>query len=163
ISWSELQHGYSSRRIDPAQRGAIAALLQAHRARTSQWYGVAEVIGGDGMGAALWPLLRDVEASGVPLVTGHQGRVPVHLRSEPIDLALDLTRDTDGQLRLHPVLDLPGASSPVLLGNPGHGLMAQERTELHLAALRRPLTPALTNLISTGELVIPAPDADRFL
>src|SRR5690606_6182501 len=43
ISWSELQHGYPSRRIDPAQRGAMAALLQAHRARTSQWYGIAEV------------------------------------------------------------------------------------------------------------------------
>ncbi|AXH95446.1 DEAD/DEAH box helicase [Ornithinimicrobium avium] len=164
-SWSDLQHGYS--RVHPGHRTALAAILQAYRyrAQISQWQTVGEWIDSDTLGSGLWALLADVERAGVALVTGHQGSAPVTLLDSPVELALDLTRDDAGDITLAPVVDLPGASEgPVLLGRPGHGLLAKDGTGLLLAPLSRPLTASLTALIGTaGALRVPAADTGRFL
>ncbi|QDO89475.1 DEAD/DEAH box helicase [Ornithinimicrobium ciconiae] len=163
LSWPDLQYADHGRRNDPRQRSALVALMRAHQARAPQWQRLAETIGADALGPALWPLLRDVERSGVALVTGYQGKERVHLRSEPVEFVLDVTRGAGGQLLVRPVVDLPGAAGLELLGNPAHGLVAKERAELHLAALARPLTPAITTLLNARELAIPEADAERFL
>ncbi|WP_256842128.1 DEAD/DEAH box helicase [Ornithinimicrobium cryptoxanthini] len=163
FSWSDLQHPDHGRRNDPRQRSALTALLRAHQARAPQWHRLADTIGADALGPALWPLLRDVEQSGVALVTGYQGKERVHLRPSPVEFVLDVTRSAGGQLLVRPVVDLPGADGLELLGTPAHGLVAKERAELHLAALTRPLTPALTRLLHARELAVPEVDAERFL
>ncbi|MCK0114051.1 DEAD/DEAH box helicase [Ornithinimicrobium sp. F0845] len=161
VSWSDVQSTYGDRQWGAAQRSALAALLNATRTRTGYWYTLTDTIEGGSLGPALWPMLREVEQAGVPLVTGYQGKERVHLRAEPVELALDLTRTADGALALQTVLGLPG--EPAILGDPGHGLVSTVRGELHLAALAKPLTPALTRLFSGTAPTIPESDTDRFL
>jgi len=161
ISWSDMAHAHTGR-WDPRQRGAVAAMLNSSRVRASQWYSVADTLDAAAIGPTLWSLLREAQQAGVALVTGHQGREAVHLRPEPVNLSLDLTRGPDGGLLLQAPIDLPG-SEQGLLGNPAHGLLSKERGALHLAALAKPLTPALTRLIGGTAPTIPEADIDRFL
>ena len=165
IAWSDLHYAYSARPMDPAQRNALAAILALHRTNSSQWHQVGDTITSETLGSDLWRLLREAAEADIALVTGHQGSSDVHLLPEPVELVLDLTRDGDGAIVLHPSVDMPGVTEvPVLLGNPGHGLLASGGRDLWLAALTQPLTPALTGLLGTpGGLRIPQQDSARFL
>ncbi|WP_256839892.1 DEAD/DEAH box helicase [Ornithinimicrobium faecis] len=162
ITWSDLQLDHPYDRKVAAHRQALRAIVNAHRVHSRYWT-ADETIEAAALGPDLWRLLRAAEAAGVALVTGHRGQEPVHLLPQAVDLVLDLTRIDDDQLLLRPHVGLPESSSLALLGNPGHGLITLPPSELHLAELTRPLTPALTNLLVTGELTIPQADADRFV
>ncbi|USQ79098.1 DEAD/DEAH box helicase [Ornithinimicrobium faecis] len=162
ITWSDLQFEFTQRGHNPAHRKALTALLNAYRVRSRYW-SAEDTIDAATLGPDVWRLLREAQHAGVALITGHKGKQTVELLPEPVDLGLDLTRADDGELVLRPHVDFPRSTPFEVLGNPGHGLFLRPPDELRLAELAQPLTPALTNLLATGELTIPPADADRFI
>ena len=163
ISWADLHRGYASARTDDRHRAALAAVVQAQAARSPHWYHPGEWVEATALGPAVWPLLRDAAHAGVALVTG-RGRRSVRL-ADPVELSLDLTRDSDAAITLAPVVDLPGTTAPPqLVGDPGHGLAAGDEHGMVLAPLTRPLSKAVTTLLGqAGRLRVPAADSERFL
>ena len=182
ISWSDLQYsGFYGRHLAPAHRDALAAFLHAYRARTPYYYSIPQWIEVNAIGPSLWTLLDEALAAGVTLVTGLRGQSPVHRLEEPATIALDLTRDGEGNLIGRTRLSLPDVGDDLphgeraegaprgpdgtayVIGDPGHGIFIAEPGALWLIPLRRPLTEAVAGLIADrGPLSIPASDEARF-
>ncbi|MEE6296134.1 DEAD/DEAH box helicase [Georgenia wangjunii] len=166
VSWRSLEFDYS-RRYSVRQREALDDLAQTHRGRSHYYYGDAEVEL-DNFGPELWPLLREVVASGVTLVPHKTlgGTVTVAVR--PAEVALDLTQpDPEADAVLAPSITLDGAvlrGRVALVGEPAHGLVAYGAKEgLVLAALSAPVSPQVAELLAGDRLRIPPDDVDRFV
>ncbi len=111
-------------------------------------------------GPGVWPALREALEAGVALVGGG-GLLEVTLADDPVDVALDVARDTaveEGQFLVQPqvvtrdgrrwsrgeVVPLPGARGVALLSG---GDERGPATRLLLAPLARRLEPALWRLL----------------
>lgn len=165
ISWSDVQYPSHWRRIDPAHREALAAILTAARIRSPSYYAAGQWVSADIVGAGIWSLLDDAVAAGVVLVTGPKGNHSVHVSPEPATMVLDVSRAPSGDILVRPTLRVPGVvGAPIRLGHPAHGVFVRTSDGLALARLAKPLTPPLANLVdSVDTLTVPAQDASRFL
>ncbi|MCW2623103.1 MAG: hypothetical protein JWL64_2705, partial [Frankiales bacterium] len=168
VSWVELEHGYGTVRVRPNQREAVRALLGAVRARQPAYistYGTVHVHLDD-LGPAALTLLAEVDAAGVPLLSGKADQA-VELAKGLASPVADVTRTSAGvevttAVRLDGEPDgLPGA--PVLVGSPAHSLFIDAPDRLLIARFDRPLDPATQRLLTAGAVQIPAPDVLRFL
>ncbi|WP_127125138.1 DEAD/DEAH box helicase [Georgenia sp. SYP-B2076] len=171
VSWRDLAFRWALHNRVERHREALHALHQAHRPSASAYSDNPVFL--DEFGTALWPLLRAVADAGVPLVPARGAAGPVVVADAPATVALELTRDDDGDLTVVPVADLPGLA-PVhvggggasLVGRPAHGVVLDSgdpAVGLVLAPLARPLTPKAAGLVVAGELDVPAADVERFL
>ncbi len=166
ISWSDVHYPHSWRRINPAHREALAAILTTERVRSRSYYfNAGQWVSADTVGPALWALLEDAVTAGVTLVTGPKGGQTVQVSSEPAEPVLDLTRTGSGDILVSPSLRVPGVpGTPDLVGDPPHGVVVKIQGGLVLARLAKPFTAPLAHLIkSVDPLTIPAQDTSRFL
>ena len=167
ISWHDLEYGARAGRADPAQRAAIRAFQLAERALSTHYYSSysSQTLDPGELGPTLWRLLDDAIAAGVAIVTGQRGQLPVHVTTEPLDPQLDLSRTPDGDVLVVADVAVPGTDGPLqFIGSPPHGGFVQTGAGLTLARFASPLSPALADLVRRhGEIIIPAPDVDRFL
>ena len=181
VSWRDIEQQYGYPKITRQARDALLPIVSGFRANVSSYmYGYGDVaIHLDDLGPVVWHLLREVERSGVPLLSSRDG-TPVEL-SEPAEPVLDLVRATplasaknsgghsssdDLVARAHIRLS-DGTSGPVgeltLVGDPVHGVVLDLSGRLVLAPLSPPLDASTAALMRGGGLRVPADDIPRFM
>ena len=129
---------------------------------------------------ALWELLAEAQADGLPLVTATGSQLAVTVSTQPAEVELDIHRAADG-LVLTPILTLAGARLNRhrfgFIGEPGHGLFTwgpgegqnpgtpgSSDLQLTLAPLAHPVSPQLRALaLAPTDLVVPVADEPAFL
>lgn len=164
IGWHDLEYSHVARAARADHREALKAIAAWQRSRTSYAYTTPQTIDAGRLGPHLWRLLDDAIAAGVQIVTGDRGQLPVRVATDPVEVMLDLSRASKGDLTVRAVIPLaPPGSSTALLGEPVHGVFAHGRDGLVLGRFPRPLAPALTTLIRGHDVLVPAADVDRFL
>ncbi|HMR49977.1 MAG TPA: DEAD/DEAH box helicase [Arachnia sp.] len=163
-SWDDI--AYRARDLEPSQRRALHALLDARR--QAQSFRV-DALPLNETRAEFWQLLRQAVDRGVTLLPGSG----VNRASLPQPLLLDETLEPelmvlsapDG-LRLAPSIRLPQGRHPVrrgnLVGQPSHGVVLHTGEHLLLAPLSRPLTQEEHRLFTGGEVTVPADDVGLF-
>lgn len=171
ITWRDVSYSWRAHDYVTAHREALHLLHKAHPSSAPYSYGDSPVYL-DEFGPALWPLLRGAVDAGVPFVPAKASAGAVALADGPATIALNLSRDSQGDVSATAVVDVPGAddgaTSVTLLGKPAHGTVlhytgASSPLGLVLAPLERPLSGKASGIVAAGELRVPAADVDRFL
>ncbi|MDP9445396.1 MAG: DEAD/DEAH box helicase [Actinomycetota bacterium] len=172
VGWQQLRFDYGEPAYDEEQRSVLRELLMASRAAARSPYGTeGDTLYLDDVGRSLWRLLQLALDAGVAFVPARRGDGPVTLSAAPAALALDLRSDhaagqpaTTLARRITLDGDVLDPAAVDLVGAPPHGVAVHSEAGLVLAALERPVQPAVDRLIRAGLPVqIPAPDLDRFL
>ena len=164
-TWDDI--AYRARDLDPAQRQALHALVDARR-QTHRTFRV-DALPLNETRAEVWQLLRQATERGVALLPGTGlNRAPLPpptLLDEPLEPEMMVLSDTGG-LRLAPAVRLPHGRPPVrrtdLIGHPAHGIVLHAGDRLLLAPLTRPLTAEEHRLFGNGSLTVPTGDVPLF-
>ncbi|MEB0000826.1 DEAD/DEAH box helicase [Cryobacterium sp. RTS3] len=159
-----------------AQRRVLSALYALHLAGRPYYGSATQWIQLDDFpDRALWGLLEEATAAGIPLISTSGAQDPVHIHERPASLELDIRRTTAG-LALTPavVLDerrLPGGRFG-FTGDPAHGIYTWQDApagdptggRLTLAPLAVEVSRELRNLAVTGQSIdVPTDDEADFL
>lgn len=166
-SWQTISAPGTSRPPEQAER-ALRSMLNWSKARTNTSYGYnrdARSISLRDKDDSFWRVLEPVVEAGVPLVCGKRGTVELH--AEPLEVALDITRDARG-LQIAARIDGPGedaltlGSSPFALWRLDDNPDDPAAPVLHLWRLaERPDLLART-LLSDGPIEVPPRDVAEF-
>ena len=167
--WNDVPTLQHSGRHDREQVAVLAAIRQL-RAVAAYYARAADGVDLADLGASVWPLLRQAQELGLPLVT-----VPplheVHLLD---GAALDLdVRETDDATQVEAVLrghPRPPGSRLRVMGEPGHGVLLLEPVEAgkgrwtaHVGPLAGAVDPVVRRLVDRAEPVqVPAEARERF-
>src|SRR5690625_2972367 len=150
-----------------ARLAALTALYHLHEAADPYAYGATTWIDLAGLdNPALWPVLEQITAAGVHLITAGDYR-PVTLETQPGSATIAIREDGAGNLQInaesaHPRSPESGQGL-ILLGDPPHGLAWADETGVHLAPLDRPATPAWVSLRGArAPVTVPAADRPGF-
>lgn len=161
-SWTELLSPYPDTDWEPRQLVLLQQLarLAGPSQATATWLTLGE------LGPLVWPLLRRLQAVGLPFLPG-EGLRAVDLAPDPGRIWLESTTLEDGALRL--TADgslgvLPEGGRRLLLGSPAHGVAElAPGGRLRLTQLEETPPEALRSfLTSRAELLIPVEDIPRF-
>ena len=180
LAWNELDwqvhraelradHVALARELHAAQR------VRGIRASSYYSYGADRAIDLGDCGAQLWSILEDAQRIGVSIIHAGKGLgdVPPPRHGE---IAIDVTRQADGDARVAPILRIDGEDVEVLrpalfLGADGHGLVCSDagdgadisRWHLRLVRLKRPASAPLQRMLLDGDPVtIAAAELPRF-
>jgi superfamily II DNA or RNA helicase len=168
VKWFELAAGYGG--YGRSQRHALL-LRQLALAHRSSGYQRGELTL-DGFDHHLWRHLRRAVNAGIELVPARKSMGQVTLSRTPAVVTLDVRRQSEGRgAVLEPVVVHGGRQLPLssvtLVGDPAHGLFAeQERpdgAELLLVPIDPPLTDVQQRLVDQGRLEIPEDELDAFI
>jgi superfamily II DNA or RNA helicase len=171
LSWGKLDSYEFHGGYEPLHLRLLRELhaLQRSQASHSYYYyahndeRLIELSAGDS--ARLWPLLDEADAAGLRMV--HAGsRRPVERHGEA-EFCLDVTTDTDGALRIAPVIRVDGAGKKVLtfIGMRAHGVVCQDEdeAEFKLIRLKRAVPVQLQDQVLSGQhLTVPAAEQASF-
>jgi superfamily II DNA or RNA helicase len=170
VSWHHLRYDYGYSPFNAEHRTSLRAFLGGHVSGSQYRYGTSEdLVFLDEFGPSLWPLLEQLVAGGVHLVTAKASQGAVTLAHAPAVATLDLTRDDDrSTATLVPRVSLEGVPLPAdavdYLGSPPHGVVVRTASGLLLAGFERPVDKSVAHLLLGNEaLHIPSADLDRFL
>ncbi|GMA33248.1 DEAD/DEAH box helicase [Litorihabitans aurantiacus] len=165
---------------DPAQLEALTALVRLHQASDTYAYGVPTWLALQAVPSrALWPVLRDVVASGVQLLepdgehaalSDDTASAAVTVTSAepdapPMSDASDTSDASDASdLEVLATIDHPVTlTETLLLGRPVHGLVGRDpHGTLTLVPLEAPATRAWIDLRRAGAVRVPAAERPLF-
>lgn len=176
LNWTNLSYARGS--FNPAHQKVLSALYALYSAGQGYYVHIDQWMHLDAFGnRALWELLNEAQASGLPLISSARAQTPVTLSSRPATVAIDIARGADG-LSLAPALDLFDAESASasfgFIGEPAHGVFSWTNadsdaadataSQLTLAPLAHKVDTPLRRLLSTPEAItIPGADESAFL
>ncbi|WP_298746138.1 DEAD/DEAH box helicase [uncultured Serinicoccus sp.] len=169
VSWDDLTNRWSPTEVDPEHRALLGQLAALGKSSGfGYFYASAKELPLGAIGAVAWPVLRQVQEAGIPLVAG-QGVAGVELGEGSAAIGLDLVRGDDGALTLAPEVAVDGAPPTggrrFLVGRPAHGLgWVDTDDRLTLWPLRAAVPEPLAGLLEGGtSLEVPADQVGRFL
>src|SRR5665647_1847789 len=169
LTWDNLAYARGS--FNPAQLKILHALYALHAAGqryyayTEQWIHVDAFDN-----RALWEVLEEARAAGLPLISSGAAQDPVLLSPTPAALQLDIRREPDG-LALTPAVILNDRRLKPrtfgFIGDPARGIFTWDgpsgAVRLTLAPLTAPIGAEMHALATAGPLDIPSADEDAFL
>lgn len=175
-SWREMNESYRRNRLRQDQVDILRELLNLFKLQgganryTYSYYGYSlpSQLDLDVLGSGVWPIVRRATTAGVALLLGQENE-PVSLRSRPLLLAADLTRQEE-ELRLRPTLFEPPSTvvNPhefSLVGQAAHAALLKVDSGWVLSPVEQ-AAPQLVQLCGRGSgpesLSIPAQDEGRF-
>ncbi len=175
VSWQDLESNYSYsygrsfsvKSLDQAQLVALRTISAA--TGLPRYHSNPAQISVAQFGPMLWLGLQQAVDSGVVLLFGADHLGSVEIDSEPAHLAVDVTADGDGSVRLstallHHEAPLPlGQPGVEFIGLPAHGVAVAGPARLRLIPLARPLDQAKIRLATGNQLVIPPQEVNDFL
>lgn len=166
-SWRDLYYATGSSEFEPRQVAALRALWNASPRHS--YYPDTGPMSLARFGSELWIHLRNVAESGVTMLDG-SGHGEVDLVDEPARVAVDLTTQPDGAVRLATTLLVRGESAGAgvasvgFLGTPPHGVFAAaDSGALVLARLEQTLSPAMLRMLHGPPLRVPAGEVEELL
>ncbi|HEX5533966.1 MAG TPA: DEAD/DEAH box helicase [Actinomycetales bacterium] len=168
VKWVELAAGYGGYGRSRRHALLLRQLALAHR---SSGYQRGE-LNLDGFDQDFWRHLRRAVNAGVELVPARKWIGTVTLSRAPAVVTLAVSRQPDARgAVLEPVVVHGGRQLPLsavtLIGDPAHGLFAEDErpdgAELLLVPLDPPLTDVQQRLVDQGRLEIPQDELDAFV
>ncbi len=169
VSWNEVDRGYGSVKIEPAQRDVIRAFLLSYRASQPSYvsiYGEPQVHLDD-LGPRCWRLLEDARQTGFAFIDSLSR--PVDTASAPASVFLDARQATpDEPLELSVAVRVPGDTAwaqgdMIFVGTPPHGAYVDGSDRLTLVPFLRPMDASTSRLLAGGTLRVPAGEIPTFL
>ena len=169
LTWSSLPYQLNRLAVDPDQHAWFGQFSALHRSVVATYVpGDSEWLHLDDFASPLlWPLLAEARRLGVAFVTGK--RATDVTIADGARVALDVTRDDDGSLRLVAGVAVDGGEGPAAVtGVVGdHGVWTAETSpalRVTLAPTASPLGVDERRLLTvTPEIVVPADETDEFL
>jgi len=174
ITWDNLSYLPGS--YDPAHRKILSAIYALYAAGSRYYTYTDQWIHLDGFAnKALWELLGEAQASGLPLVRANAGQGTVELSTAEAALELDISRTSDG-LTLTPLITLDSRNLKHkefgFIGEPAHGIFTWSNaldldddnlTSLTLAPLGHRVSAEMRAVATAAEpLRIPVADEPAF-
>ncbi len=165
VSWSTVS--YAGRHVEHDQRRVLGELL-AVASSGGYVYGGYTMELASIRSRAIWDLLDEACALGLPLVEAGKAARSVILHREPARVVTDARRER-GAIVLRTALavgdERPDASAMLLIGERAHGVAwwQPDGTGLQLARLAAPLDAPVRGLVRRGPVRIPRRDEARFL
>ncbi|HET6699214.1 MAG TPA: DEAD/DEAH box helicase [Nocardioidaceae bacterium] len=169
ISWQQVPYAAHYSRTPqhpPRQLEVLAELLTAFRSASGGGYFGSEThLPLGAFGSGLWPLLRRVQETGMPLLAD-KGLGGLAVSAEPVTVQLDVNASAEGDAHLR--LGVPyddqwfGPGEMELLGTSGHGvalwLEGKRGWEVTLAPLTAPVAGQVRRLLLRPELLVVPPE-----
>jgi len=174
ITWDNISYLPGS--YAPAHRKILSAIYALYTAGSRYYTYTDQWIHLDGFAnRALWELLSEAQAGGLPLVSANAGQGPVELSTAQAALELDITRTPEG-LTLTPLIALDSRHLKHkefgFIGEPAHGIFTwsnapdlddDDVTSLTLAPLGHRVSAEMRALATAAEpLHIPLGDEPAF-
>ncbi|GAB3127113.1 DEAD/DEAH box helicase [Glaciibacter psychrotolerans] len=176
LNWTNLAYARGS--FNPIHQKILGSLYALFSAGQSYYVHIEQWMHLDDFGnRALWDLLAEARAAGLPFITTARDQSEVVLSTQPATVAMDISR-TDTGLCIAPALDLPDHAlldAPFgFIGQPAHGVFSwrhadarlgsQAGTQLTLAPLAQKVDTPLRRLLSAPDpILVPTSDESDFL
>lgn len=164
MSWWRFED--NGRTSDPDQMVALDSLRQFYLGSGGYLAGQDPIPLNAISSQALWPVLKQVVDSGVPLIEKDTFR-PVVLEEEPASADIQIQQDADGGLNLEAAIHHPamnGNPPRTRLGDPSHGVCWRDGRGLHLARFERPADTSWQRLAGEPEaLHVPPEGREAFV